>query len=193
MEVLPYAGLHGVRECVATTDDSSRPAKQPRTDGPHAYPAGRSTPKAAGTAKRQNEPVVDLTALLAATDDTTMETICELLNSGQPPRTNKKSHHKEKKVDEADPDMMDDDMTEGTDGGTGISPPVSSAHLRPVYLASLRPDASCEDCGRFFTVADTVYRQIGATFTTCCDTCHQKRFAAAQHVAGNCILAYMST
>ena len=89
MEVLPYAGLHGVRECVATTDDSSRPAKQPRTDGPHAYPAGRSTPKAAGTAKRQNEPVVDLTALLAATDDTTMETICELLNSGQPPRTNK--------------------------------------------------------------------------------------------------------
>ena len=191
MEVLPYAGLHGVRECVATTDDSSRPAKQPRTDGPHAYPAERSAPKAAGTATRQNEPVVDLTALLAATEYTTMETICKLLDSG--PRTNKKSHHKEKKVDEADPDMMHVDMTEGTDGGTGIPPPVSSEDLQPVYLASLRPDASCEDCGRVFTVEDTVFRQIGATFTTCCDTCHQKRFSAAQHVAGKCILAYTRT
>jgi hypothetical protein len=122
-----------------------------------------------------------------------MKTICDLLESGQPPRTNKKSHRKEKKVDEADVDMMDLDMTEGTDGGTGIPPPVSSKDLEPVYLASLRPDASCEDCGRVFKVEDTVFRQIGATFTTCCDTCHQKRFAAAQHVAGNCILAYTRT
>jgi hypothetical protein len=45
-------------------------------------------------------PVVDLTALLAATADTAMETIYELLDNRQAPR--KKSRRKEKKGDDAD-------------------------------------------------------------------------------------------
>ena len=189
MQVLPYAGLHGERERAATTDDEERPPKQPRTDkhGEHAYPTDRSKPassardQSAGTSSsKQNQPVGDLSDLLKATDETTLTTIIELLDAGK--AVPKKSHHSQQKAGK-DVTMTDADGTDG--GGNEKPPPISSADLKPLFLAPFRPSASCDVCGKEFTVDDTVYRQIGVTCTTCCDTCQQNRVAA-----GDCTLAY---
>lgn len=190
MQVLPYAGLHGERERAATTDDEERPPKQPRTDkhGEHAYPTDRSKPapsardQSAGTSSsKQNQSVGDLSDLLKATDETTLTTIIELLDAGQ--AVPKKCHHSQQKAGKADVAMTDADGTDG--GGNEKPPPISSADLKPLFLAPFCPSASCDFCGKEFTVDDTVYRQIGVTCTTCCDTCQQNRVAA-----GDCTLAY---
>jgi hypothetical protein len=125
--------------------------------------------------------VGDLSNLLKATDETTLTTIIELLDAGQ--AVPKKCHHSQQKAGKADVAMTDADGTDG--GGNEKPPPISSADLKPLFLAPFCPSASCDFCGKEFTVDDTVYRQIGVTCTTCCDTCQQNRVAA-----GDCTLAY---